>query len=483
MGRHQGHHAVATSRGAPGGKRGRLAEEERLKALLVNPYQVDLVQKKGRIYTRTWTPLDLAYSAAVLEREGVEASILDANAERLSPSEVAARARGFDKVFVTSTSLDRWQCPHLDLVPFLRTVHALNDAVAEVYVMGSHGTVKPAEMLAETGARAVVRGEPEAAVLALCGSAPLAEVAGISWQDGSTAVHNPDQKPVNMETLPLPAFDRLPMERYNYELLGRHFTLFEMSRGCASNCTFCLLKTYGTGVRKKSVDKLAREVEYGIKNFGVKTAYFMDLEFTVLRKQVVEFCQHLIRQQYDFTWCCQTRLDLVDDELLGLMKRAGCRLIHAGVEAGSENMLKLVDKDITMREIEQGMARIHKAGIETACFFMMGFPESGHRDMEDIVRFARKLAPTYALFHIAAPYPGTKLYDQVKSDPNVRFSDGSLFPEAIEGRFSLPELKHMTRKAYLGYYLRPGYVGARLAKGEFRALASQMWLFLQFVRS
>lgn len=454
-----------------------------MKVLLVNPFQVDLVQKKGRIYNRTWTPLDLAYCGAILEQDAIEVAILDANAEQFGPQEVAARAKGYDKVFITSTSLDRWQCPHLDIHPFLKTVHALNAVVPEVYVMGSHGTVKPEEMLEETRARAVLRGEPETTVREICSGLPFSEVRGITWRDGDKVVHNQDQKPVQMELLPLPAFHLLPMHQYHYEMLGRNFTLFEMSRGCASKCTFCLLKTYGVGVRKKSVERLVAEVEYGVKNFGIKTAYFMDLEFTVLRKQVVEFCKILIEKKLDFTWCCQTRLDLVDEELLALMKKAGCRLIHTGVEAGSEEVLRVVDKGITMPQIEKGMRLIHQAGIETACFFIMGFPESGKDEMGNIVRLAKRLSPTYALFHVAAPYPGTRLYEQVKNDPNIRFSDGSLFPEAIEGRFTLPELKAMTRKAYLSYYLRPSYVWARLMKGEIRPLASQFWLFLQFVRT
>ena len=101
--------------------------------------------------------------------------------------------------------------------------------------------------------------------------------------------------------------------------------------------------------------------------------------------------------------------------------------------------------------------------------------------MDDIVRFAKRINPTYALFHVAAPYPGTKMYDQVLNDPSLRFSDDSLFPEAIEGRFTLHELKAMTRKAYLEYYLRPAYVTTRLAKGEFRALFNQFNLYWHFV--
>lgn len=452
-----------------------------MNVVLVNPFQVDLVHKKGRIYNRKWTPTDLANCAALLEDLRVPVSIIDANAEQLGPQQVAQRAAGADKVFITSTSLDRWQCPHLDINPFLRTVHALNEVVPEVYVMGSHGTVKPVEMLEATKARAIIRGEPERTVIDLVNGNPLSAVRGITFRDGGGAVSTEDQKPVNMEELPIPAFHLLPMDRYQYEVLGDRFCLFEMSRGCASDCTFCLLKTYGVGVRKKSVDKLAREVEHAIQKFGVRTAYFIDLEFTVLRRQVVDFCRYLINKSYDFTWCCQTRLDLVDDELLGLMKRAGCRLIHFGVEAASDEILRNVDKEITVKEIEEGMAKVHAAGIESACFFLFGFPESTREDIENIVRFAKKLNITYALFHVVAPYPGTQLYEQVKNDPNARFSDDALFPEAVEGRFTVEELRAMTRRAYLDYYVRPSYVLSRLRKGEVRVLFNQLKLFRAFV--
>ena len=454
-----------------------------MKVLLVNPFQVNLVNKKGRIYNRTWTPLDLANCAAILEKEGINVAILDANAEQIGPQEVARQAMGYDKVFITSTSLDRWQCPQLDINPFLKTVHALNQVVPEVYVMGSHGTVKPVEMLQETHARAVIRGEPERTVLDLCKNTNLSQVLGITYKNGDQILSNSNQKPVNLNELPLPAFHLLPMKRYYYEVMGPNFSLFEMSRGCASECTFCLLETYGAGVRRKYTEKLIQEVEYGIKNFGIRNAYFIDLEFTVLRKQVMEFCKYLIKQNYRFNWCCQTRFDLVDEELLDHMKRAGCRLIHFGVEAGSDKTLEIVNKGIPTKAIREGMKKVKKVGIETACFFMIGFPESDYQDMQDIINFALELGPDYPLFHIAAPYPGTKLYEQVKNDPHVRYSDESLFPEAVVGRFTLEELKAMTRKAYLRYYLRPSYVFSRLRKGQFRILGNQFKLFWSFVMS
>lgn len=454
-----------------------------MRVLLINPFQVDMVNKKGRIYNRIWTPLDLANCGALLENEGIDVSILDANAEQFGPGEVAKRATGYDKVFITSTSLDRWQCPFLDINPFLETVKAVKEVSSEVYVAGSHGTVRPLEMLEATGAYAIIRGEPELTVLNLCKTSTLSEVNGITYNDGNTIVENKDQDPINLNDLPMPAFHLLPMEKYNYEVMGNHFCLFEMTRGCASKCDFCFLKPYGRGVRKKNLDKLILEVEYAIKKFGVRNAYFMDLEFTVLRKQVIDLCKYLINKNYKFRWCCQTRFDLVDDELLNLMKRAGCRLIHFGVEAGSDRMLKDINKGITMKDIRNGMRKVKKAGIETACFFLMGFPGSERKDMDDILRFAKELGPDYPLFHVVAPYPGTKLYEKVKKTSGIRFSDNTLFPEAIVDKLSLEELKGVTRKAYLSYYLRPSYLLSRLAKGQFNIVQNQCKLFRSFIRN
>jgi anaerobic magnesium-protoporphyrin IX monomethyl ester cyclase len=454
-----------------------------MKVLFVNPFQVRLVGKKGRIYNRTWTPLDLANAAAILRNLGHEVAIVDANAEQIGAAEVARRCAGYDQVYVTSTSLDRWQCPYLDLQPFFEVTGAIKRVVPEMFVMGSHGTVKPAEMLEATGARAIVRGEPEGIVRELVAKKPLAEVGGITWMGPTGVVSNPDAALVKMEEIPLPALDLLPMDLYSYEVMGDHFTLFEMSRGCASDCTFCLLKTYGNGVRRQSLPRLKAEIEDAILNHGVKKAYIIDLEFTVLRKQALELCDWLIEKNFDFEWCCQTRFDLVDEEILTKMKRAKCTLIHFGVEAGSDEMLSRVDKGITIAQIREGMKKVKKVGIRTACFFMIGFPESTQKDMDDIMAFAKELAPDYPLFHITAPYPGTKLYEQVKNDPKIRFSDDSLFPEAIEANFTVNDLKRITRQAYLRYYARPAYVFGRLMRGDFRNLAHQARLFWNFVRA
>jgi len=237
---------------------------------------------------------------------------------------------------------------------------------------------------------------------------------------------------------------------------------------------------YGKGVRRKSIERLIAEIDDAVSHFGVRTAYFMDLEFTVFRKQVLELCDYLSKKQYPFHWTCQTRFDLIDEELLGRMKRAGCRLIHFGVEAGTDDLLKSVNKKITIQQIEKGIQMVHGAGIESACFFILGFPDSGTDEIDATIRFAGRLNPTYALFHIAIPYPGTALYDQLQNN-DPAFHGGELFPEACRQGRDLTELKKTARRAYAGFYLRPRYMVSRLSKGELKSLYRQIKLLLAYL--
>jgi len=451
-----------------------------MKVLLLNPLQVHLVNNRGKIYNRVWTPLSLANCAALLEKDEHQVRIIDANAERLTPFEVANRAKEFDKIFITSSTLDRWQCPVVDLDPFLNYVKALKEINDEIYVIGAHGTVRPKEILEITDAKAVIRGEPELTVLEICRNDNLSGVKGISYKSNGIFVSTDEQELLDLDSLPIPAFHLLPMEKYFYEVLGKNFTLLEGSRGCTSRCSFCLLAMYGKKLRIKSPSKLINELETVINKFNVKTAYFMDLEFTINRNLVTEICDYLIKKRYNFKWTCQTRFDLIDEELLQKMKKSGCDLIHFGVEGASDNSLKSMGKGLTIKKIEEGIEMVKKAKIRSACFFLMGYINSTLDDINDIIKFSRKLNPTYAVFHIAIPYPGTKFYMDVLKNGG-HFSDSNLFPEAYVGNIGLKKLKKITRKAYIQYYFRPKYITSLILQKQFKYLYQQLKLLLGFI--
>ena len=451
-----------------------------MKILIVNPIQMHMINRRGKIYNRVWPPLSEANCAALLEEEGHEVVIVDANAERLDAAEVARRSVGFDKIFITSSTIDRWQCPVIDLRPLLSYVKVLKEVNEEVYITGAHGTVRPEEMLRLTDAKAVIRGEPELTVLELCRNNDLSSVKGITYKADGEFVSNEPQDHLDLGTLPVPSFHLLPMGKYFYEVLGRNFTLLEASRGCTYRCSFCLLDMYGKKLRVKPARQFINELEIVINKFGVKNAYFMDLEFTINRDLVEEVCNYLIRKKHDFKWTCQTRLDLVDEVLLEKMKRAGCDLIHFGVEAANDRALKALGKGMTVEKITTGMKMVKRLKIRSACFFLMGAFGSTKEDVKEITKFAMKLNPTYALFHVAIPYPGTKFYSEVLCAGGL-FSDDNLFPEAFVGNMTLYDIKKVIRNSYIKYYLRPSYILSVFRLGQLKYLYWQIKLFFGFI--
>ncbi|MFH1623060.1 MAG: radical SAM protein [Candidatus Aenigmatarchaeota archaeon] len=452
---------------------------------LVNPAYDYPVTRNKKVFkwNRIWPPLDLANAAALLERDGFEVKIVDANAERLDAEEAAAAVNGYEKVFITSASLDRWQCPHVDIRGFVESTRQSKAAnpQAKVYVMGPHGTFKPAEVWKMAKPDGIIVGEPELAIVDICNGARTADVEGLYVETAGRVSFNPRKTFLDLNELPVPVFHLLPMEKYSYELLGDNFALFEASRGCPHSCTFCSAKQmYGPQYRIKSAERLVNEVEHAVKDFGVRNAYFIDLEFTMNneanRANVERLCDLLVERKLGLKWTCQTRVDTVGRPLLRKMKEAGCDVIHFGVETGSEKIMKSIDKRVTFAQVEEAVRAAEEAGIHTVAFFMFGLPGETEEDMEDTIEFAKRLNPTYASFNIATPYPGTRFYESVKD------SLEGAFPACYEGVLSAAELKKNVNEALLRFYLRPSYMLKQLSSVDLKRLKNQAELFLNFLK-
>lgn len=436
-----------------------------LKVLLLKPRWPYPISREESTYNRIWPPLSLAYSAALLEREGIQAEILDAHAERLSGSRLASRLSGFNKIFITSSDLDRWLCPNLDLTPVVETTRLANSLCREVYLMGQHGTVDPEGMLRLTGVKAVIRGEPEFTVRDMCLSAPSENVPGVSCRSNGSFLSTPARALVSMDQLPLPAWHLLPLGRYAYELLGDRFMLMETARGCSFHCTFCAKGVmYGPGVRRHSLGRVLQEIDLAVTRHRVRSLYFYDLEFLIHRRYVEELCQALIQRQYPLSWCCQTRVTHVDEPILARMKQAGCRLIHFGVESGSPSILDRIRKEIALKDAERAVHLTRQAGIETLCFFLVGFDGEVFKEMQATFRFARKLNPTYVSFHLVSSHEAIQPHPAGSGKILALREDSRCFDRA---------LKRLVRRALLRFYLRPSSLLYHL----FRALSGGWRMF------
>ena len=447
-----------------------------MEIVLVKPCWQYPIAGADHTYNRRWPPLELLNSAAILEADGHRVRIVDAQAERLPPEQVADRVGRPDMVLVTSSALDRWQCPSLELGPVMAVLARLRGCTDRLFLTGFHGTVQPVAMLTASGVDAVLRGEPERTIQQLAADRPWEEIPGLTFQRLGRVVATPDAPPVDMTTLPIPAMHLVDVKRYRYEILGPRMMVLEGTRGCPYPCAFCSRVIQGTRLRSKTAEQLGREVEAATEKCGVRSIYFIDLEFTAARKLAEGICRYLIDRKIAVRWCCQTRTDQVDEPLLRLMKQAGCRLIHFGVESGSDRIAALTRKQITVEQQRRGVELAKRVGIETLCFFLLGYPGETKAEMEQTIRLAMELRPTYASFHRVSPYQGTPLYEASAG------GSGELFPAFAGSEAQRREVDQMVRHAIWSYYTRPGYMATRLLTSSPLSLWRQLCLFAGYFR-
>jgi len=444
-----------------------------MKVLLISPaltaverYGSDL----GKVGPST-EPLGLAYLASAVRNAGHEVVILDCEPLKYSSSDVIKfmKDAAFDVAGIS------FMTPmYLNAVQLIKKIRKAFPKVI-IVVGGAHVTIMPDVTLKENPAiDYAVIGEGEVSFVGLLRTLGRGEdvgaVKGISFRKEGKVVFTPPQEFVkDIDSLDLPARDLLPMEKYcpaptYYKRLPAYIIL--SSRGCPYRCTYCS-KISGRLYRHHSVGRVMEEVGLLIDKYGAREIIFRDDTFTVDKSFVRQLCAEIIRRKINkkVEWTCMTRVNLVDKSLLQLMRKAGCWGIHFGVESGSQRLLDLIEKDITIEQVKKVFRWTREVGIETKAFFMLGLPTETYEDSIRTIEFAKELDPDWVQFTITIPYPGTKLYDIAKANGTLKslnwedyqtwagWSDKDLVyvPEGRSGK----ELKYLQKKAMRSFYLRP----------------------------
>jgi len=447
-----------------------------MKITLVKPCWQYPIAGADHTYNRRWPPLELLNCAAMLQADGHEVTLIDAQAENLPPKVVADCLGDAEMVILSTSALDRWQCPSLELEPVKALAGELRPLTKRLYLCGFHGTVQPEAMLRMTAADAVIRGEPESTVSELAAGKPEDETPGLTFLRDGRPISTPDREPLDMTSLPVPAFELVDPKHYCYEILGPRFMVLEAARGCPYRCTFCSRVIQGKRLRRKTVEQVGREVQTAVERFGAKNIYFIDLEFTASRELAEGISKFIIENNISVRWCCQTRADKVDEPLLRLMRKAGCRLIHFGIESGSRRIAELSGKGLNAEKHLEAVTAAKRAGMETLCFFLLGYPGETDEEMQETVSLARRLNPTYASFHRISPYQGTPLFEQIEE------ASDELFPSFLGTDEQRRRVDRLVRQAIWSYYVRPGYIFSRLLRGNPASLWRQLRLFAGYFR-
>jgi radical SAM superfamily enzyme YgiQ (UPF0313 family) len=464
--------------------------------LLVNPPSPDgaiWIRSQHRVGRRTrenmiWPQVSLAQMAALLHPR-YKVAVIDAIAERMGWKEFEETVRRYQPKYyltqVTAPTLtnDMYGC-------FLA-----KSIGAKTMAMGTHVTPMARQTLEPYPVLDfVLRGEPELTLVALIDALEnmpsegnnlkmlqehdpawqpmpldlpahekLARIRGLVWRRGDEIVMNLDRPFVkSLDDLPIPMHHLLPLDTYRIPMIKGPYTFIVTSRGCTAGCKFCIKHvSYQNSYRIRSPENIMEEL-WELNRLGIRNIHMYADLFTLNREQVMGLCNLIIKEGLKIKWTCNSRVDYVDEEELQLMAKAGCWFISWGIESGNEMILKRIHKGYRMEQAHKALAWAKRAGIRNWGYFIIGLPGETVDTIRDTINFSKKLPLDLALFHIAAPYPGTPFFFEVVE--NGWFRKGTRWEEVDMDRSTVldyenlkaEDLERWQRRAFREWALRPG---------------------------
>ncbi|NLF11775.1 MAG: radical SAM protein [Anaerolineaceae bacterium] len=471
--------------------------------------RICLVSPRSNLWnSRKHIHMGLGYLAGALIAAGYDdVTLFDAEVEDETIAEHLAH-EAYDLVGISSPTpliYEAWE------------VAALAQKRGAITVLGGpHLTLMPEESMERADVDLVVRGEAEETIVEIVraldtagathagrerlGACDWGVVAGLTWRDAAgQVVSNPGRPlPRDISGIPWPAFHLFKIERYtNLQPLtdgldphARAYTIVT-SRGCPYQCIYCSKPITGNTWRARPPEDVVAEWRYLVEEMGATEIGVTDDVWNLKLDRAKELCRLLIDQgltRVPWVTIHGMRADHTDAELFRLMKAAGCKRVGFGVESGNQAVLDAIKKRQTLDDVRRAFREARAAGLQTMGFFIFGLPADTEASMDDTIRFALELDPDLANFMIAAPYPGTELWDIARRDGrlfSMDWRDYAIHDE--KARYELPGLppELVERKwhdAYRRFYLRPSRIWRRATNPDtWRRLPETLGTFGRFI--
>ncbi len=411
-----------------------------------------------REVTSFWYPTWLAQPAALVP----DCKLLDCPPHDVAIKQCLQEARNYDHVIIhTSTPSLRNDCKVAEAIK-------ANRPGTTIGFVGAHCAVLPTETLkASPAIDWVGRKEFDYTCKEVAEGRPLAEVNGLSWRKDGRITHNPERELIpNMDALPwvVDVYKRdLQVENYFIGYLDHPYVSVYTGRGCPAQCIFCLWPQTigGHRYRVRSPENVAAEIAHARKLFPqVKEFFFDDDTFTANLPRAREIAKQL--KPLGVTWSCSSRAN-VNYETLKLMKECGLRVLMVGYESGNQEILNRIKKGIQLEQAREFTRHCHDLGILIHGTFILGLPVETRETIEKTINYAKDLDVFSLQVSLAAPYPGTELYELakqngwfVRKDESAILHQDGLQDSALEyPGLSKEEIYEAVDRFYRAYYLRP----------------------------
>lgn len=444
------------------------------KILLVNPpfFLEERYGKHLKKFGALSEPLGLAYLAANLELHNYSAKILDCTALDINPKKIPQELKKDHYDLIGLTMLTPMYSRVKETVQIIKRICPQ----AKIIVGGAHPTALPKETLKEIKAiDYVCIGEGEHTIVELVQTLEkkdnVDQVAGLAFRkNGRIVLTSARELEKNLDNFPPPARHLLPIKSYKLTASRTQKSSFcptlIIARGCPFNCSYCS-HPFGRTFRHHSVKRVIQEIESLIEQYNASELNLEADNLTIDRDFLSSLCQEIIKRKINqkIQWTCESRMDLINEDLLRKMHQAGCWQISYGVESGVQRLLDLINKEEKLEDMEKAFALTKKVGITIRGFFMLGLPTETYQESLQTIEFAKKLNPLWAQFTITTPFPGTPMFEMLKEKGEIRTFDWEHYNTWAgwteseiaflpKGR-TLKELKTLQKRALASFYLRP----------------------------
>lgn len=378
--------------------------------------RISLIGPKWNEMINSYPPLGLGYLAAVAEQDGHDVRIHDFGLYPSQPLDKDAQEvidNKPDLIAITSMTTSYHYVEQL--------VERLKDGLgAPIVIGGPHATSLPDATLANPNIDYLVYGEGEHVWQEFLrsqdsGAACWDQIQGLWYKRDGKIIPGGSRKPIeDLDALPFPSRHLYDLAQYPlYAPNGEPMITVLSSRGCPYNCSFCFKGIVGRSYHQRSPENIVAELRQVHEAYKIRNFYFIDDLFTIDVRRLEKILDYFIDQRLDFRWRCLARVDRVTPDLLKKMYRAGCRQIHYGIESGNDEVLRKTAKHINLQQVRDAVRWTEEAGIRSKGYFILGLPGDTEDTMEETIEFAASLELTEAMFSIATPFPGTRLWTEL----------------------------------------------------------------------
>jgi radical SAM superfamily enzyme YgiQ (UPF0313 family) len=363
-------------------------------------------------------PFFLAHTASLLKKEGKNAMLIDAVAERIDEQKLIEKILQYNpELIIIETATPSFEND-------IRIIHKIHSNLtdSQLVLSGPHSSVFPEQILKEYGfINYILIGEYEYTLLDLVNhletNSKLDPVLGLAYREGcKIKVNSPRPTINNLDSLPWPEREGLPIYNYNDGFADLPCPNVQMwsSRGCPFRCIYCLwpqtmYKEYRH--RKRNPINVVDEIQYLIKRFNFRAIYFDDDVFNIDRNHVICICEEIKKRKIDIPWAAMARADFMDEWLLELMADSGLYAIKYGIETVDPYILNFCRKNMDLEKTYQIIKFTKKKNIKVHLAFCLGLPGETKQTIQNTFQFLQDIKPDSLQISFATPFPGTEYFN------------------------------------------------------------------------